>query len=98
MKLGRGIENQVTDIGVETFEASRVTTVWWNRHRSTREPRFFCGWYWYTKKDTTTINGPFKTRSAAIRDAYVRGVMRANQMIDGETLAASPRKLVSVRK
>lgn len=93
MRLPDHIEKDIKDHAIDTFEASRWTASYWNERRNAREPRFFCGWYWYAKHTANTINGPFKTRSAAIRDAYVRLVLRSNQMIDGDTLKDAPRKL-----
>jgi hypothetical protein len=97
MRLPDYVEKNTKERAVETFEASRWTAAYWNERRNASEPRFFCGWYWYTKQDTNIINGPFKTRSAAIRDAYVRIVLRSNQMIDGETLVGSPRKVQKMK-
>lgn len=77
---------------VEVFEASRITTSFWNERRGPKDPRFYGGWYWYTKSNTQTINGPFKTLSAAYRDAFVRVVLRSNAIIEEETVISAPKR------
>jgi hypothetical protein len=92
MRLSKIVLSDLTKIRVEVFEASRITTKFWNDRRGPKEPRFFCGWYWYTQRDPNAINGPFKTVSAAHRDAYVRLVMRVNTMIDAGNVSSAPMK------
>jgi hypothetical protein len=92
MRLSTMVLRRLEDHSVETFHATRETTRFWNEHRSAREPRFFCGWYWYSRHDTHMIHGPFKTWSAACRDAYIKMVLRSNSLIDHNTLIDSPKR------
>lgn len=50
----------------------RDTAKWWNTRKRPDDTAIFCGWYWSRGGDEA---GPFRTRSAAIRDAYYRFVL-----------------------
>lgn len=50
----------------------RETSKWWNQRRRQDDTPIFCGWYWIKGQEEA---GPFKTRSAALRDAYYRFVL-----------------------
>lgn len=52
----------------------RETAKWWNAKRGEGEPMAFTGWYWVVGRQEA---GPFKTRSAAIRDAYYARCLRS---------------------
>ena len=92
MRLPDSVLTELTKHKVEVFEASRITTSFWNERRGPKDPRFFCGWYWYTKHNTNAINGPFKTVSAAHRDAYVRIVLRVNTVLEEDSVMSAPKK------
>lgn len=76
MRLPLKVIRAVEEARVDIFEANRGMTQWWNEHRASTEPRYFAGWYWVRKDKRNRVDseqyGPFKTESAAIRDAYVK--------------------------
>jgi hypothetical protein len=80
MRLSMRIISAVETARVEIFEANRGTTQWWNERRARDEPRYFAGWYWVRKDKRNRVDseqyGPFKTQSAAIRDAFVKLQLR----------------------
>lgn len=92
MRLSKNILDKLDKEKIDVFEARRDVTEFWNQRRGTTEPRFFCGWYWYTKRNPNDLNGPFKTNSAALRDAYVRVSLKLNSMIDAGSLQMIDRK------
>jgi hypothetical protein len=55
----------------------------WNSSKSRRgdEPAVFCGYYWINGREE---GGPFKTYSAALRDAWYRKVMGVEPPVIGE--------------
>ena len=67
---------------VETFYANRGTVQFWNERRMKGELRYFCGWYWYAKdrkgRAETQECGPFRTETAALRDAYQKLQLQPN--------------------
>lgn len=73
MRLPKVVYENVKERGVEVFFADRWTCKWWNERRNSGELRFYGGWYWWVRGETglaeTMENGPFKTESAAYRDA-----------------------------
>jgi hypothetical protein len=64
---------QATMDQVEVVYLSRETSRWWNQRRRPDDTATFCGWYWIHKREEM---GPFKSRSACIRDAYYRFVLQ----------------------
>ncbi len=52
---------------VRVVYLDRATSKWWNERRRADDTAAFCGWFWVNGKKEA---GPFKTRSAALRDAY----------------------------
>jgi|SRR4051812_31368587 hypothetical protein len=58
---------------VEIVYLSRDTAKWWNARRRPDDTATFCGWYWIHRREEM---GPFKSRSACIRDAYYRLVLQ----------------------
>lgn len=76
MRLPGRITQSVKKAGVEIFYAGRHTTKVWNSLRLEGEPMRYGGWYWMRKARgrivATDEDGPFKSESAAIRDAYLK--------------------------
>jgi hypothetical protein len=66
--------------GVQVYFADRTTTKVWNGTRLGGEPLRYGGWYWMRSKKGRVVetdeDGPFRTESAAIRDAYVKLQLR----------------------
>jgi hypothetical protein len=58
---------------VEVVYLSRETSKWWNARRRPEDCATFCGYYWIRKREEM---GPFKSRSACVRDAYYRFVLQ----------------------
>lgn len=69
---------------VHVVFVDRGTAKWWNDRRRPDDTVQFCGWYWVHGADEA---GPFRTRSAAVRDAYYRFVLRRELPAIGHTLA-----------
>lgn len=70
----------VKKAGVKVYFASRNTTKVWNQSRLSDEPLRYGGWYWMRvqrgRVTETDEDGPFRTESAAIRDAFVKLQLR----------------------
>ena len=81
MRLPNAVIESVVSAGVEVFYADRHTTRVWNGLRLQGEPLRYGGWYWMRKSKgritDTDEDGPFKSESAAIRDAFVKLQLRA---------------------
>lgn len=58
---------------VDVVYVDRETSKWWNARRRREDTVVFCGWYWIRGQDEA---GPFRSRSAAVRDAYYRFVLQ----------------------
>jgi hypothetical protein len=58
---------------VQLVYVDRATANWWNARRNDSDTVTFTGHYWTKGHEE---GGPFKTKSAAIRDAYYRFVRR----------------------
>lgn len=69
--LPHNVTDAVAQAGVRIAFARRWEIKFWNDRRKKGEPRFFGGWYWWDRNDTA-LNGPFRTQSACLRDAYTR--------------------------
>lgn len=80
MRLSDEVIEAVQTAGVETYFADRSITKFWNGMREGGTPIQFGGWYWQQVRKGTVIEtddeGPFRSRSAAIRDAYVKLQLR----------------------
>lgn len=77
MRLPDSVYDAVDQAGVQISYANAWMTSYWNRRRDKRlEPRFYCGWYWWRPTDPEDMQGPFRSRSAAYRDAYQRLQLR----------------------
>jgi hypothetical protein len=57
---------------VRVFNLPRPIATYWNARRDKGEPVVFTGWYWTIGASREA--GPFKSRSAAYRDAWFRVV------------------------
>lgn len=81
MRLPNGLIDAVDRAGVEIFYADRHTTKVWNGLRLQGEPLRYGGWYWVRRQKgritDTDEDGPFKSESAAVRDAFVKLQLRA---------------------
>jgi hypothetical protein len=70
----------VKKAGVQVYFADRNTTKVWNGTRLDGEPLRYGGWYWMRSKRGRVVetdeDGPFRTESAAIRDAYIKLQLR----------------------
>jgi len=70
----------VKKAGVSVYFADRKMTKMWNELRSSDEPMIYGGWYWLRKQRGRVTefdeDGPFKTESAAIRDALIKLQLR----------------------
>jgi hypothetical protein len=70
----------VKKAGVTVYFASRNTTKVWNGTRLEGEPLRYGGWYWLRSRrgrvTETDEDGPFRSESAAIRDAFVKLQLR----------------------
>lgn len=75
MRLSDAVMEKVKKAGITVYYADRKLASLWNKEdRDEGEPCFFCGWYWYREDNRQVVDtddsGPFRSRSAAIRDAY----------------------------
>ena len=70
----------VRKAGVKVFFAARSTTKVWNGTRTKGEPLRYGGWYWIRTQKGRVVevdeDGPFRSESAAIRDAFVKLQLR----------------------
>lgn len=80
MRLSDAIVESVKHAGVTVYFADRLTTKVWNRTRHSKEPIQYGGWYWHRTEKGRVVEadteGPFRSESAAIRDAYVKLQLR----------------------
>lgn len=67
----------------------REIATFWNKRKHGDDIRTFTGWYWVGRHRS---NGPFKTRSAAIRDAYYNLVLNIEPPITPLTTALPSRR------
>ena len=76
MRLADDFIEAVKKAGVRVYFASRNTTKVWNGTRLEGEPLRYGGWYWMRSQrgrvTETDEDGPFRSESAAIRDAFVK--------------------------
>ena len=71
---------------VHVVYVDRSTCKGWNDKKDPDDTPIFTGFYWLRGKEE---GGPFKTRSAAVRDAYYRFVLRR----EAPTLGATGRAM-----
>ena len=80
MRLPDSVVETVKAAGVKVYYADRNLTKTWNNLRLTGEPIRYGGWYWYRQQNgkvtSTDEDGPFRSESAAIRDALVKLQLR----------------------
>lgn len=80
MRLSDAVLRAVKKEGVEVYYADRHTTRIWNGLRLQGEPLRYGGWYWVRKARgrivETDEDGPFRSESAALRDAFVKLQLR----------------------
>lgn len=80
MRLPNDFIQSVKKAGIEVFFAGRETTKVWNSNRRTKEPLHYGGWYWMRTHKGRVVEmdeeGPFRSESAAIRDAFLRLQLR----------------------
>lgn len=80
MRLTDAVIDALRKAGVEVYFADRTVTKVWNEYREDGNPVQFGGWYWYQSKNGKVIStdeeGPFRSKSAAMRDAYVKLQLR----------------------
>jgi hypothetical protein len=90
MTLKRDVISR-TDAKVQVVYVGRDTARLWNTRRKADDTPTFCGWYWFRGHDEA---GPFRTMSAAYRDAYYRFVLERETPGIGRRLAMQqpPRK------
>lgn len=96
MKLASAYITTVKKSGVKVYFANRNTTKVWNQQRITNEPLRYGGWYWLrTQKGKVTAvdeDGPFRSESSAIRDAFIKlqlrllGLVAAGMLLWEDTL------------
>jgi len=80
MRLPDSILDLVKKAKVSVYYADRRITKVWNDDRAAGEPITYGGWYWHkVNKGGVTItdtDGPFRSESAAIRDAWKKLQLR----------------------
>lgn len=80
MRLPNSVLASLTKAGVGAYFADRGHTALWNSDRGDGEPCFFGGWYWHRSVKGRVVQsdeeGPFKSESAALRDAWKKLQLR----------------------
>ena len=80
VRLAENFIAAVKKAGVIVYFADRRITKVWNGTRVELEPLRYGGWYWMRELKgritTTDEDGPFRSESAAIRDAYMKLQLR----------------------
>lgn len=101
MRLPKGVYGAVDLKKIKVYRADRGMTRYWNDQRGANDLRYFCGWYWYEEskgKAASAEHGPFHSRSAAYRDAFVAlGLIPATAeqkttQITGSNIVQMPKK------
>jgi hypothetical protein len=76
MRLSDSVVEAVRKSKVKVYFANRHTTKVWNQVRASGDPIQYGGWYWLREEKgrvvETDTEGPFRSESAAIRDAYMK--------------------------
>ena len=79
MQLPLYVKHAAKAAGVQVWFANRVITKLWNSERGD-QPITFGGWYWHQKKGRRVVStddeGPFRSESAAWRDAWKKLQLR----------------------
>ena len=80
MRLSKAVHEKLVKGGIEAYYAGRAITNIWNSDRNSGEPCFFGGWYWYRRIKGRVVQtdeeGPFRSESAALRDAWQKLQLR----------------------
>lgn len=91
MRLSNTLIDTVKKSGVKVFFANRRTTNVWNSTRLVGEPLRYGGWYWMRSQRGKVVamdeDGPFRSQSAAIRDAFVKLQLRGTKALATLSLA-----------
>lgn len=76
MRLSDKVLAATKKAGIITYFADRRITKHWNSERDQDEPVRYGGWYWHRQVKrrivSTDEEGPFRSQSAALRDAFVK--------------------------
>lgn len=82
MRLPNALITTVKKAGVKVYFADRRITKIWNQERDQEDLMVYGGWYWQRHKKGRVVqvdeDGPFRTESAAIRDAYIKLQLRVD--------------------
>lgn len=80
VRLPNNYIQSVRKAGIQVYFAGRSTTKVWNSNRGEKEPLQYGGWYWMRTYKGRVIEmdqeGPFRSESAAIRDAFLKLQLR----------------------
>lgn len=80
MRLSDVVLSVIKKAGVKAYFADRRITSVWNGDRMDGEPVFYGGWYWNRtvkgRVTQTDEEGPFRSESAALRDAWQKLQLR----------------------
>lgn len=80
MRLAKKVLDSVKEAKVTVYYADRRITKNWNKERDRDEPLFYGGWYWQRSMGNRVIetdtDGPFRSESAALRDAWKKLQLR----------------------
>lgn len=83
MRLSDDVLEAVKRAGIVAYFADRRVTKVWNSEKEMGEPIRFGGWYWHRVVKRRVINtdeeGPFRSRSAALRDAFIKLQLRIDK-------------------
>lgn len=83
MRLSDKVLHAVKRAGVTAYFADRRVTKVWNAEKDFHEPIKFGGWYWHRvvkrRVISTDEEGPFRSRSAALRDAFIKLQLRIDK-------------------
>lgn len=76
MRLPDGVIAACKKAGIRVHYANRAHIRYLNELRIADEPGNYGGWYWHRevagKVTDTDTSGPFRSESAALRDAFMR--------------------------
>jgi len=82
VRLPNNLIATVKKAGVKIYFADRRITKIWNQERDQEDLMVYGGWYWQRHKKGRVVqvdeDGPFRTESAAIRDAYIKLQLRVD--------------------
>lgn len=81
--MPREVYELVKRAGVKVYFADRRTTKWWNGSKDDDDLTLYGGWYWYREHKGTVLetdqDGPYRSESAAYRDAFQKLQLRRNK-------------------